>query len=205
MKSSTREIIEALPILEGKINAHENLFLTEQALDGLNEVEATFLKLAWFFEDPKNVSFSIELLYQNLENEWLELALELIFHFFKKDTYLIKKSHVSIVKEDDEGYFNQKQFSDYLAENGLDYDRHKLCMYYKRGVLPPYAFKLAGKPYWNKESVESYCENEKDKSKKESIIYDEGQIGQFATEEEQQSLKDFASQMYKISKSHQKK
>ena len=53
MKSSTKRIVETFPKFKGKSMAYENILLVEEALKGLTEVEATFLKLAWFFEGPR--------------------------------------------------------------------------------------------------------------------------------------------------------
>lgn len=58
------------------ITPHLMWRLVEVAMQGLTEVEAVFLRLAWFFEAPEQESFNIGLLYHHLENEWLEFALE---------------------------------------------------------------------------------------------------------------------------------
>jgi hypothetical protein len=38
-------------------------------MKGLNPVEATYLKLAWFFEEPEHENFNVGLIYQHLDND----------------------------------------------------------------------------------------------------------------------------------------
>jgi hypothetical protein len=161
VKKSTKRITETFPNFEGKLKAYKNILLVEEAMKGLNQVEATFLKLAWFFEEPKHENFNIGLLYHHLDGEWLELALELITQFFIEDTYLIQQPTISIIREGKERFFNQKQFADYLSENGLNYDKRKLNVYYNRGKIPKADVELAGTPYWSRSTVEDFCEQEK--------------------------------------------
>lgn len=39
-------------------------------------------------------------------------------------------------------YMNQSQFADFLKDNGLHYDRAKLNMYVKRGIIPEHDFTV---------------------------------------------------------------
>jgi hypothetical protein len=110
------------------------------------------------------------LLYHHLEDEWLEFALELMVQFFREDTYLIQKPTFSILREPTDNYFNQKQFADFLSENGLHYDKRKLNVYYSRGKLPKADIELAGTPYWSKYTVEGFYKKEKNRLKKEDIF-----------------------------------
>jgi hypothetical protein len=167
IKRSTKRIIEKFPKFKGKLKAYENILSVEEAMQGLTDVEAVFLRLAWFFEAPEHESFNIGLLYQHLDNEWLEFSLELMTHFFREDTYLIQKPTFSILRETPDHYFNQKQFADFLTENGLNYDKRKLNVYYSRGKLPKADVELAGTAYWSKSTVEEFCEQEKERLKKE--------------------------------------
>lgn len=167
MKRSTKRIIEKFPNFKGKLKAYENILLMEEAMKGLTEVDAVFLKLAWFFEAPEQESFNIGLLYHHLDNEWLEFALELMSQFFREDTYLIQKPTHSILRENQDDYFNQKQFADFLSENGLNYDKRKLNVYYSRGKIPKADLELAGTPYWTKSTVEEYCLQEKSRLNKD--------------------------------------
>jgi hypothetical protein len=161
LKRSTKRIIDTFPHFEDKLMAYKNILLVEEAMKGLNPVEATFLKLAWFFEEPEHENFNIGLLYQYLDNDWLELALELITQFFKEDTYLIEQPTMSIIRNGNNEYFNQKHFADFLSENDLNYDKRKLSVYYSRGKIPKPDVELAGTPYWSKSTVEYFCEQEK--------------------------------------------
>lgn len=167
MKHSTKRIIETFPKFKGKLKAYENILLAEEALKGLTEVEAVFLRLAWFFEAPEHEGFNIGLLNRYLDNEWLEFALELITQFYREDTYLIQQPSFFILHEPKENYFNQKQFADFLSEHGLNYDKRKLNVYYSRGKLPKPNVELAGTPYWSKSIVEEFCKEEKIRLKKD--------------------------------------
>jgi hypothetical protein len=167
MKHSTKRIIERFPKFKGKLKAYNNILSVEEAMQGLTEVEAVFLRLACFFEAPEQESFNIGLLYHHLENEWLEFALELMTQFFREDTYLIQKPSFSILRETPDHYLNQKQFADFLSEHGLNYDKRKLNVYYSRGKIPKADVELAGTPYWSISTVEAFCEQEKKRLKKE--------------------------------------
>jgi hypothetical protein len=169
VKKSTKRIIETFPHFEDKLIIYKNNLLVEEAVEGLNHVEATCLTLACFFEEPEHKNFNIGLLYQHLNNNWLELALELITQFFKEDTYLIEQSTFSIIRKGNNEYFNQKQFADFLSDSGLNYDKRKLSVYYSRGKIPKPDVELAGTPYWSKSTVEGFCEQEKNRLKKDLL------------------------------------
>jgi hypothetical protein len=81
-------------MLENKLVAHESVELAADALQSLDYVERTFLKLAWFFENPDNENFDLKTLYKHLDDDWLEWALELITLYFREDTYLIKTNMI---------------------------------------------------------------------------------------------------------------
>src|SRR3954466_10572150 len=104
MKKTTRHIIEKFPMLEDKLLAYEDIELAADALKSLDPVQRTFLKLTWFFENPAHKHFDLNTLYQHLEDEWLEWALELIPLYFREDTFLIKKPSFSIVRKNDSNY-----------------------------------------------------------------------------------------------------
>lgn len=161
MKKSTKRIIATFPHFKGELRSYEDITIVEEEMKGLNPVEMTFFKLACFFEAPEQRNFDIGLLYQHLDNDWLELALELITAYFKEDTHLIQQPTISIIREDH--FFNQKQFADYLTKNGLNYDKRKLNVYYSRGKVPKADLELAGIPYWNKSTVEGFCLQEKNR------------------------------------------
>ncbi|MED3562516.1 hypothetical protein [Bacillus xiapuensis] len=159
MKNSTERILNYFPMFKKNLTlALENE--TSVDLSSFSDIERTFFSLALFFERPKTCSFDyLGMLYTHLDNEWLELALELVTDYFQKDTFLIQKPSFSIIKEEDH-YLNSSQFADYLCENGLKYDRAKVKNYYDRGKLPRADLTIAGVNYWKKESVVSYCKEE---------------------------------------------
>ncbi|WP_061810472.1 hypothetical protein [Rossellomorea vietnamensis] len=160
MKNATRRILETFPILKDKVHAFENRQQVHEALTGLDDVQATFLQLVWFFEDPENETFNMGLLYRHLDNEWLEFALELMTEYFRRDTYLIQKPTYSLIREGAD-YKSMSQFADYLSEQGLRYDRQKLNLYFERGKVPQPDLVVGGIKYWSKETVQNYEEQEK--------------------------------------------
>jgi hypothetical protein len=160
MKRTTSLIVETFPQFKGKLKTNENPMLMEEAQKGLNKIQATFLQLAWFFEDPENEMFDMGLLYRHLDNDWLEWALELITEYFRKDTYLIQKPTYSLIREGSE-YKSMSQFADYLSEQGLRYDRQKINLYFERGKVPQPDLVVGGIKYWSVETVQSYGEKEK--------------------------------------------
>jgi hypothetical protein len=109
----------------------------------------------------KNSYPFVGLLYKHLDNDWLELALELIAQFFREETYLIQEPVLSFIRKGSNEYFNQTQFADFLSERGLKYDKLKLNFYYKRGKLPKIDVEISGTPFWSKSTVEDFCEQEK--------------------------------------------
>ncbi|RBW68257.1 hypothetical protein [Bacillus taeanensis] len=162
MKKATKHILDKFPMLEGKLEAYQNRDSIKDVMEPLNDVEETFLKLVWFFENPEDESFHLGWLYRDLDDDWLEFALELIAFYFREDTYLIKNPSFSLIREGDD-YLNQTQFAGYLVENRLKYDRVKLNVYMKRGKIPKPDIKLSGQGYWSKSTVERFCEQEKER------------------------------------------
>ncbi|MEH6908902.1 hypothetical protein [Neobacillus drentensis] len=160
MKRTTKRIIEIFPNLEEKISKQENVKLADEVLPSLDPVKRTFLKLACFFEDPEEVNFDLASLYKELDNDWLELAVELITQFFREDTYLIQKPSYSIIK-DGSDYLNLSQFAGYLTERGLKYDRQKVNLYYVRGSIPQPDLIVGGTKYWHESTAETYYKQEK--------------------------------------------
>ena len=76
------------------------------------------MKLALFFEYPGEAHFDLAFLYKDLDNDWLEWALELITQFFQKDTFLIQNPSFAMIK-DGSDYLNLTQFAQFLTETGL--------------------------------------------------------------------------------------
>ncbi|MFB4165632.1 hypothetical protein ACE1TI_17990 [Alteribacillus sp. JSM 102045] len=161
MKRSTAFIVKEFPFLKKHLSDGD-LKGTDDVLASLSNVEKTFLQLACFYEDPDHSSFNLAMVYQNLDNDWLEVALESLYIFFSEDTYLLKDPTFSIMREGGE-YMNQVQFADYLKENGLNYDRRKLNVYVKRGVLPAADLTVAGTKYWERATCEAFLQQERKK------------------------------------------
>lgn len=161
MKKATERVIKNFPMLENKITAYENVLLIEEAIKGLNEIERTFLKLVWYFEEPESQSFDMRNLYLYLSDEWLDLALELITDYFRNETYLINtKPTFSVIKEDDE-YLGMSQFASYLTENGLNFSKQRVSVSYKRGKMPEPDLVIAGVKYWSIETAEKFLKGNK--------------------------------------------
>jgi len=159
MKSATKRIIEEFPVLEQYLDSNESVLLSDQVLAKLTDVEQVFLRLAWFFENPKKENFNLESFYKYLEDEWLELGLELVHQFFKKDSYLIKYPTHSIITDGDY-YMNQSRFAEFLSENGLNYDKAKLSVYISRGKAPKHDIVISGTKLWERLTCERFLEEQ---------------------------------------------
>lgn len=157
MKKATMRIIEAFPELKGEITNSKNMDTDVEGDRSFDPLQNTFLKLALFFENPEGTEFNLGSLYKDLDNDWLEWALELITQFFKEDTYLIQEPSFAIVKDGSE-YLNQSQFADCLTAQGLKYDRAKVKNYYDRGKIPAPDLVIAGTKYWKRSTAYEYAE-----------------------------------------------
>ena len=161
MKNTTKRIVEKFPNLEEKVlEMNGSGLVIVDDIQSLDSVEGTFLKLALFFEDPKNAHFDLAFLYKELDNDWLEWALELITQFFQEDTYLIQKPSFMIIK-DGSDYLNLTQFAQYLTDQGLRYDRQKVNLYYERGKIPQPDLWIGGTKYWSRDTATKYSKEEK--------------------------------------------
>lgn len=158
MSKTIELLLNAYPYLEDKMNAYENVFMHDEALRTLErEEERTFLKLLWFFKNPKENSFDINLLYQHLIGEKLVFALDLIAHYFRNDTYLLQGSSHKLILSSTE-YFSQSEFARELINAGLDYTQAKVATYRKRGKFVEEDVIISGVPYWSKGTVENYID-----------------------------------------------
>lgn len=158
MKAATNEILAYFPGLEKHLNDNENVLLSDNTLSALTDVEAVFLKLIWFFENPDDQNFNLEILYKSLSDEWLEFAVEMIDLFFKKDTYLIRNPTTSFVSDNKE-YLNQKEFADFLVSNGIPFTRQKVNIYLKRGKMPHPDLTISGVKFWFVSTCLKYLED----------------------------------------------
>ncbi|PLR65568.1 hypothetical protein [Bacillus sp. UMB0893] len=158
MKHTTKKIVDVFPDL--RVHFEKQSYKDEVVLSTLEPVKRTFLQLGGFFEQPEE-EFNLALLYKYLDDEWLELALELITRYFQKETYLIQKPSYSLIK-DGSDYFNLTEFARYMSDQGMRYDRQKLNLYYERGKVPKADLFLgSGTKYWHLSTVKAFCEQEK--------------------------------------------
>lgn len=156
MKQSTQLILEHFPTLEKHLKDYDSHILSSETLVNFNEVEQTFLRLLWFFDNPEKENFNLELIYQTLSDSWLSLALESIFIFFKKDTYLLQDPKFSLVKESDT-FYNQSDFANFLNENNHEnFSRQMVHTYLKRGLFPEPDLIIGNTKYWKKETSINY-------------------------------------------------
>ncbi|SCN42967.1 Uncharacterized protein BC88300_04662 [Bacillus cytotoxicus] len=158
MSKTVGLLLNSYPYLEGKLNAYENVFTHDEALRALEtEEERTFLKLLWFFKNPKENSFDINLLYQHLIGDKLAFALDLIAHYFRNDTYLLQSSSHNLILSSTE-YYSQSEFARELINAGLDYTQGKVATYRKRGKFVEEDAIISGVPYWSESTVRNYIE-----------------------------------------------
>ncbi len=161
MKNTTQRIVEKFPNLKEKLlDINGSGLVVADDIQSLDSVECTFLKLALFFENPKNAHFDLASLYKHLDNDWLEWALELITHFFQEDTFLIQHPSFTMIK-DGSDYLNLTQFAQFLTDQGLRYDRQKVNLYYERGKIPQPDLLIGGTKYWSRATASRYMEQEK--------------------------------------------
>ena len=129
-------------------------------MSSLSPIQGIFLQLACFFEHPEEMNFDLSSLYKELDNDWLEWALELITQFFREDTFLIQKPSYVLIK-DGADYLNQSQLAHYLTDQGLKYDRQKVNIYYERDTIPQPDLWLGGTKYWSRSTAAKFVEQEK--------------------------------------------
>lgn len=85
-------------------------------------------------------------------------ALERLQTYLYEDTYLAKTQKPLIIR-DPSDLLSQKDFAELMNEHGSNMDVKKIHMYRKRGKLPKETVMIGGKPYWIKETVETYIKN----------------------------------------------
>lgn len=160
MKNASKLIIEKFPYLHEHINAHQNVLARQQVINDMdNQIEETFIELLWFFEDPNNNSFDLQVVYKTLNDDWLLFALEVIEVFFRNDLYLINKPLNSLIVTDD--YVDQSGASRQLILNGLEsYTQNKVATYIYRDTFPEPDLIISNKRYWKKSTISDYAKME---------------------------------------------
>lgn len=129
-----------------------------QGLERDNQVLSS-LAIAIFNKD----SFTLDTL-SVLNNEQLNIALEAIKHCYKDDGGIYDiESRPMILQETtytpETSYVGQTQVAEMLQEHGIDMDRRKVSVYYKREHLPePDAF-IGTSPGWRKSAIEKWIKD----------------------------------------------
>lgn len=157
MKKSTSKVIKSLPILEKYLPNSDGISVYSSEVEGLNETEKTFLQLVWFFERPEECNFHLQDFYKNLSDDWLVLALDSINLFFEKDTYLMQHKKAHSLTRDGKDYLNQKQFVDFLNENGQNYSEAKMSVYIQREKMPLPDLVISDTKYWLKDTCAKFA------------------------------------------------
>lgn len=141
----------------------------------LSTKEAVFIQLVKFFENPSDYQFSLNMLHENLENDDLLFALEMVVVFFQKDTVLVQDVEQTFYDSNllREPIVGQKKFSTMVEESikGMKFRPSMLYMYWKRQSdrIPRPDMIIDGTPYWKESSVKSFIEKEKkDRRKKKN-------------------------------------
>jgi|SRR5690625_1172352 len=162
MKKSTEMILCAFPMFEKHINDYDSVILRERILSSIEQPHQTFIQLLWFFENPDNERFNLEVIYKNLDDHWLSFALETIATFFLEDINLIKESTFLLIKENDK-FLKQSDFvvllNEHKKDHGMSFSRPMLNTYLKRGSIPRPDLIISGQRYWRKETCNDYLKS----------------------------------------------
>lgn len=165
MSQSIQLVFDRFPLVKKK---HDN----DSVILNSN-TDNIFHQLVLFMEDPEQRLFNINLLYQHLDGEDLEFALQVLNNFFYNDTDLINEEKTyaienKTVKESE--LFNTVMFADYLKENGYNYSPQKVSVYKKRSEkntgnrdFPKGDLTVGNITYWFKSTVDSYLKLLKEK------------------------------------------
>lgn len=157
MKKAIALIVDKIPSLEKHLNSNHSMLLRKQALDEVEEpLNAVFLELIWFFENPEEANFDLKWLYNELSDDWLSFALNAIELFFKEDTYLIKEDTNSVIVSDE--YLDQAGISRFLSDRGIEnFPQNKIATYILRGKFPEPDMIISGKKFWNKTTIDKFA------------------------------------------------
>ena len=134
--------------------------LFKENIKDLEGTEKVFgeLAIAIFNNEP----FSLET-FNELSFEQLNTAIEAIRCLkSNKGIYDVDEQKPLILKEsaanaaEPPAFLSQTQISDMLQEKGIDLDRRKVNIYYKRGHLPPPNALIGAIPGWRKDTIEKW-------------------------------------------------
>jgi len=158
VKIATQKIIERLPMLKDKIPNYDSVLLEERTLAELDKTKQTFLKMIWFFEEPRKNDFNIGDIQTNVDPSWVSFALECIMTYFQKDTYLTEEPDFSLITDETE-YLSPSECAQHFTQNGLDFSRQKFNVYVQRGNIPEPDLIIGDRKFWLKETCDAYLES----------------------------------------------
>lgn len=140
----------------------------------LTTKEAVFIQLINFFERPSENQFSLNTLYEHLEDEELLFALEVIISFFQNDTKLVHQVHQTFYDENflKESFVGQQGFST-MVESAIKDIKFKPAMvhvYWKRksDKVPKPDLMIEGRPYWKESTVKKFIQKKKRELKRKN-------------------------------------
>lgn len=154
-------ILKRYPILKKKLERPNDPAIT------LFPEEAVFLQLVNFFKQPNVHQFSLNLVYEHLENQDLLFAIETIIVYFQKDTTLVQDVPQTFYNREllNEKIVGQKKFAQKVEEAipGMKFKPSMLHMYWRRGSdrVPRPDMIIDGTPYWKISSVKKFIVAEK--------------------------------------------
>lgn len=114
----------------------------------------------------KQGSFPLSL-FNSLSDDELKTAFEAIKHCkddkaaFNLTDYERTVKENAVAKKPPREYLGQTQVASLLQEKGIDLDKRKVAVYYKRGHLPSPTVMLGKTPGWKKEVIEKWIEDYK--------------------------------------------
>lgn len=144
----------------------------------LNTQEAVYFQLLRFFQDPNTNQFSVNMIYEHLQDEDLLFAIELLITYFQRDTTLVTNVsqnfyELHLLKEQ---IVNQSKFSSMVESSikGMKFRPSMVYMYYQRrsDKIPRPDLIIDGTPYWKESAVEEFIAKEKKKRRKEKASVD---------------------------------
>lgn len=149
MKKATEKLVQYFPytfpfLKEKEFPANEST---------LTQHERAIVSFGRFFEYEE--AFDLNSLFQEVDPEWIPVALEILQTYYYEDTYLSKTPKPLII-HDSSDLINQTEFAELLNTHGTKMDAKKIHMYRKRGKLPKETIYIGSKPYWLREDALSY-------------------------------------------------
>lgn len=122
----------------------------------------TLLSLAVALYDDSQAFYMSDL--SKLDKNMLQLALNAMqYRYSPSDSFLqyeVQQTH-SIIDEaeaETKQYYGLTNFSDYVQEKGLDFDKKKLSVYRERGLLPKPAVQVGRNNGWSVEQIDKWIE-----------------------------------------------